>query len=158
MFWTSRSRASILLVVEAYRRDVGARLKALRQARNWSQEDAAHEVGVTSATWGRWERGITGPYEKNWKAIARVFGEDEARAARGQPPTPLALGSNGNGHAEPAADPRVGELLELVAGMGERLEQLQLSHARAAANAAAALKRIEEGLPPKRRSRQPPPQ
>lgn len=133
--WTRGVAASILLQMDDYKRGVGARLRALRRARNWSQEDASHAVGVTTSAWGRWERGTTSPYESNWKRISEVFGEEEARQARGTPPAPLGLGGNGNGNG--ARD----DLAEIVAGLDE---QIRLLRAEQAARDAEVLTRIEQ--------------
>jgi putative transcriptional regulator len=39
----------------------GPRIKRLRMARNLSQEMLAHEIGITTSTLSRWERGIGTP-------------------------------------------------------------------------------------------------
>lgn len=111
----------MLMQVEAYRRDVGSRLKALRESKNWSQEDAAHAVGVTTSTWGRWERGTRAPYESNWRRISQVFGEDDAREARGVPPPPLGLGAPNSQAADLEArlvriEEKLDELVGLISG------------------------------------------
>ena len=36
-------------------------LRALRQRLGLSQEDCAHRIGVTVASWNRWEAGVTKP-------------------------------------------------------------------------------------------------
>lgn len=87
----------MLLQMSAYRQAVGRRLLALREQKGLSQEDAAHAVGVSVATWGRWERGARYPYEANWRKISDTFDVDLAEI-RGSPPAPLALGAdNGDG-------------------------------------------------------------
>lgn len=84
--WTRGDATAIILHMSAYRKGVGVRLRDLRRSRNWSQEDAAHAMGTTTSTWGRWERGQVQPYERHWQRIAEVFGEEAAREARGTPP------------------------------------------------------------------------
>jgi transcriptional regulator with XRE-family HTH domain len=84
----------------AYRKAVGQRLLALRESKNLSQEEAAHAVGVTTSTWGRWERGERLPYDKNWKAIAQAFGAKKASEARGRPPLFDGLSNEGDGLRE----------------------------------------------------------
>jgi putative transcriptional regulator len=74
--------------VKDRRRAQGKALLALRKSRNWSQEDAAHEVGVSVSTWGDWERGKHDPYDKHWRAIEETFGVDIADI-RGSPPAAL---------------------------------------------------------------------
>lgn len=76
--------------MEDHRKAVGARLRELRKSRSWSQEDAAHEIGVAVKTWSNWERGRTDPYDSNWKRITEVF-EVDVSEIRGTPPAPLAL-------------------------------------------------------------------
>src|SRR4051794_23525720 len=90
-FWSSRDLAlTIQREMTDYRTEVGRRLRELRKSRNWSQEDAAHAVGVRVKTWGLWERGVNGPYERNWQRLQQAFklADEEVAALRGQPPTP----------------------------------------------------------------------
>jgi transcriptional regulator with XRE-family HTH domain len=72
--------------MENRQRAVGEALLALRRSRRWSQEDAAHAVGVSVSTWGDWERGKHDPYETNWRRIEQTF-EVDATEIRGEPPT-----------------------------------------------------------------------
>lgn len=44
-------------VPKALRTEIGMRIKAVRQAKGWSREDAAERFGVTVSAWGQWERG-----------------------------------------------------------------------------------------------------
>jgi transcriptional regulator with XRE-family HTH domain len=74
--------------MEGHRQAVGQRLLALRKAKSWSQEDAAHKVGVSVSTWGDWERGKHTPYDANWRKIEQAF-EIDATEIRGEPPAPL---------------------------------------------------------------------
>jgi transcriptional regulator with XRE-family HTH domain len=86
--------------VESHRHAIGQALLALRRAKSWSQEDAAHAVGVSVSTWGDWERGKHDPYDANWRKIEQAFGV-EAAEIRGEPPTPLfGVGSEGTGHRD----------------------------------------------------------
>jgi transcriptional regulator with XRE-family HTH domain len=43
--------------VTTVRRNLGARVRALREKRNWSQEDLAHEGGLARSFTGAIERG-----------------------------------------------------------------------------------------------------
>lgn len=151
-FWTRDVAATILFEMEAYKRQVGARLRDLRKAQNWSQEDAAHAVGVTSATWGRWERGRSSPYDFNWRKIEEAFKVD-AGDVRGPSPTPLALGAASNGDHAAELEARLVSLAELVSGLDE---QLRLLRVETAARDAEVLKRLGEGRTPTRRSQEPP--
>jgi transcriptional regulator with XRE-family HTH domain len=54
----------------------GHKLLELRKSRNMSAETAARSVGVSVSTWGRWERGETSPYSRNWTRIEEVFASD----------------------------------------------------------------------------------
>ena len=74
--------------MENHQRAIGLSLRALRKAKAWSQEDAAHEVGVSTSAWGDWERGKHAPIDANWRRIEQAFGIDAAQI-RGQPPTPV---------------------------------------------------------------------
>lgn len=88
-----------------YRSEVGARLRQLREARDLSQEDAAHKVGVTSKTFLRWENGRAWPTPDNWQAIKRYFGADPREGVPSPGPLGLGAHTNGNGqHAPTAAD------------------------------------------------------
>lgn len=62
--------------MEAHRKRLGAQLLELRKARGWSQEDAAHEIGVGVKTWRLWERAKTLPYDSNIRKLAEVFEVD----------------------------------------------------------------------------------
>lgn len=91
MPWTPAVIAgNIRRAVEEHRRQQGQRLLALRQSKGWSQEDAAHRVAVAVKTWSNWERGITNPYESNWRKIEEAFSVDAA-LVKGMIPSPLAL-------------------------------------------------------------------
>lgn len=98
-----------------HRLKVGERLKALRKARGWNQEDAAHHVGVAVKTWSNWERGRTDPYDANWRKIAEVFDVEPADII-GTPPAALGLGG------EPA--PVVAEILTRVAALETMVAEL----------------------------------
>lgn len=93
MPWTNHRVAdTILRQMEAQRRRFGARIKALRKERGWSQEDAAHEVGVGVKTWRLWEGGKTTPYDANIRKLAKAF--DIAPDELIEPPdAPLGLGA-----------------------------------------------------------------
>ena len=56
---TTLSRSEMLRSFQRQMADVarGERLRDLRERRHLSQEDAAHEIGVTARTLGSWERG-----------------------------------------------------------------------------------------------------
>lgn len=74
-----------------YQEEVGARLRRLRETRNWTQAEAAQAVGVGSKTWHLWETGKTHPYERNWRRLGEVLGVDPAEI-RGMSTPNFALG------------------------------------------------------------------
>lgn len=83
--------------MEGHQRAIGQALRALRKSRAFSQEDAAHAVGVSVSTWGDWERGKHNPYDSNWRKIEQAFGIDAAEI-RGEPATPVfGVGSETSG-------------------------------------------------------------
>jgi transcriptional regulator with XRE-family HTH domain len=75
-------------VTEQYRAQVGRRLRQLRAGKDLSQENAAHELSVTTKTLSRWEHGETWPRYEHWAAIRNLYGEDPRTAV----PDPQALG------------------------------------------------------------------
>lgn len=55
---------------------LGWKLKQARESFNLTQEEAGAKVGVSGATWSRWESGKHVPTEGNLEAIAREFDLD----------------------------------------------------------------------------------
>ena len=53
---------------------IGARLRALRAARDWTRREACAEMGVTERTLSRWESDVTQPGAEHVVMLARVFG------------------------------------------------------------------------------------
>lgn len=51
-----------------------SRLRELRIARGLSQEVVARAIGVSTGTVGSWERGLTRPYPRNLRRLARLLG------------------------------------------------------------------------------------
>lgn len=90
MPWTHAPvAASILREMEAQRRRLGERLRDLRKGRGWSQEDAAHAVGVGVKTWHTWEAGKRTPYDSNLRKIGAAFDVDPSSLM--DRPAPLGL-------------------------------------------------------------------
>ena len=50
------------------------KVKALREARGWSQRDLAARLNVMPATVAQWETGVNGLSLKNAVALADLFG------------------------------------------------------------------------------------
>lgn len=134
MPWTRHLASKMMRLMEDYRADVGQRLRALRESRNMSQEDAAHLVGVAVKTWHNWESGKRSPYESNWQRLADSF-EIDVQPIRGTPPIPLGLGDDGD-----VDDPRIEKLAEMVIELDE---QVRLLRAELAARDAEVLTRID---------------
>lgn len=92
MGWSSRGAAvSVLLAMEEHRRAVGLRIKKIRESKGLSQEDVAHNTGVSVKTLSRWETGRHAGYASNLNKLAAaldVLPEDIV----GPPPAPLGLG------------------------------------------------------------------
>jgi DNA-binding XRE family transcriptional regulator len=57
---TTKERA-----IQCYR-DFGQRLRALRQLRGYTEQDAAATAEVTLRTWRRWEAGCVGRGDSQW--------------------------------------------------------------------------------------------
>jgi transcriptional regulator with XRE-family HTH domain len=63
----------------------GRRLRRARKALKLSQEEAAHLIGVSSKTFGSWERGEAEPRDSNWRKIEEQL-KVRADEVRGEPP------------------------------------------------------------------------
>lgn len=57
---------------------VGARIRDLRVARGWSQEEVARRIDVRSLAVGKWERGQANPSTENRAKLAVLFDVDPA--------------------------------------------------------------------------------
>lgn len=68
------------------------RLKDLREARGWSQQEAADALGMSHSGYVKWERGDRGLSDKARSKIARVYGvskaslEDDSAPPAPEPP------------------------------------------------------------------------
>lgn len=71
----------------AYAQDVGQRIREARERNRpgISQEDLAHELGVSSKTIGRWERGEVQPRDRQWEPLAKKL-KVAVADLRGRPP------------------------------------------------------------------------
>lgn len=88
------------------------RLRSLRESRHLSQEDAAHEIGVSVKTVRSWEQG-GGIRWPNAKRAAKVYGVD---------PESLVVREDGSGVAADVETISPGQLEKILAGQ-ERLSQ-----------------------------------
>jgi transcriptional regulator with XRE-family HTH domain len=129
MGWTRKSAGvSVLLAMEEHRRQAGARVLQLREARNWTHEDLAHAAGLSVKTVSRYERGRVEGRRTTTRKLAEALGVDEHDII-GQPPAPLGLGhaQNGSEGSELVEEvkllaERVGTLEQVIADFGELLE------------------------------------
>jgi DNA-binding XRE family transcriptional regulator len=80
-------RARFERQMASLRRRRGQRIREARERNRpeLSQEDAAHEMGVSVKTIGRWERGESQPRDKQWEPLARML-KVGVEDLRGQPP------------------------------------------------------------------------
>lgn len=49
-------------------------VRAWREHKGMSQEEAARRAGIRQATWSRLERGVTNPHRVTLAAVAQVLG------------------------------------------------------------------------------------
>jgi transcriptional regulator with XRE-family HTH domain len=93
MGWTSRTAAvSVLLAMDEHRKQAGARVARLREARGWSQEDLAREAQLSTKTINRFENGKHEGRRNTIKRIANALQVTEVDVL-GEPPDPLGLGA-----------------------------------------------------------------
>ena len=66
--------------------NIAEQLKALRRQYGWSQEDLAHELGVSFSTVNRWENGKAKPSRLAQKGILTLTAQAEGkyRAVEGE--------------------------------------------------------------------------
>lgn len=92
MGWTTRNAAvSVLLAMEEHRKQAGARLAELRDARGLSQEELAHLAGLSAKTISRFENGRNDGRRETVRALAKALKVNEHDII-GPPPAPLGLG------------------------------------------------------------------
>ena len=112
--WTQKSLAATLLAaMEDHRKQVGARIRSLREAKGMSQEDLAHAAHVSHKTVSRWETGRNVGYATNIKALAKALGV-EPKDITGEPPAPLGLGASSDLPATRADVQRIEAKLDLL--------------------------------------------
>ena len=117
---------------------IGALVVGLRLSRGWSQEALAHEAGVSVSTVSRLERGAL---KGDARKVAKIAQALDVPAAVLRPRAP---------DVETQLD-------KIEKALSELEEQVRLMRAETAARDAEVLKRLDEGLPPTRRSPPPPP-
>ena len=95
--WTPQSVAETFTrAMEDYRRELGERIRRLREARELTQEDLADLVGVRSKTISRWENGRNEALRDNARTLAKALGVSE-ETILGTPPAPFGLGAGNDG-------------------------------------------------------------
>ncbi len=62
---------------------LGNNIRAARMRKGWSQEAAAHKLGVTVATWNRWENGANVPPMDQLQRIAELLGTTVSKLTKG---------------------------------------------------------------------------
>ena len=62
--------------------EIIAALKKLREEKGWSQEDLAHELGVSFSTINRWENGKTKPSKMAQAHINRLLFQVQKRRGK----------------------------------------------------------------------------
>jgi transcriptional regulator with XRE-family HTH domain len=144
MLWTSSTQvASFLRLVTAHEdaeaKRIGKLIAQLRLKQGWSQQDLAAELEMHVSTVSRWEVGKHEGYAKNVRKLAKAL---KVKPSVLRPTEP---------EFETQLDRVAGQLSELD-------EQVRLMRAEIAARDAEVLKRLDEGLPPTRRTRRQPPQ
>lgn len=91
--WTRRNVGiNLLLAMEEHRKEAGRRLAALRDSRGLTQDELAHEAGVSVKTVSRFENGRHDGRRTTVRQIAKALGVDEADIL-GPPLDPLGLGA-----------------------------------------------------------------
>lgn len=95
---------------------VGRRIRAAREARGLTQAHLATTLGRTPTSVSYWEGGQRAPGLEDLVEIARVLGIDPATLLPSQPPRVLARAQ--------AAELAIGDLVAVVDGLVERVEQL----------------------------------
>lgn len=63
---------------------VGARIKQLRDAKGWQQDDLAKEIGVHLSAVSHWENGISLPDVSRLSAVADALGTTVAALIEGE--------------------------------------------------------------------------
>lgn len=93
MGWTRTSAAAtLLLAMEQHRKQAGQRVRALREARGWGQEDLSHRADLSVKTISRFENGRHDGRRGTVRAIAEALEVTELDIL-GPPPDVLGLKS-----------------------------------------------------------------
>jgi transcriptional regulator with XRE-family HTH domain len=64
-----------VISTDLQRREFGARVRTLREAKGWSQSDLAREVGVKPSTVGNWEQFVSGTSKETAERLRQALGE-----------------------------------------------------------------------------------
>lgn len=95
--------------------EIASLLADARAAKDWSQEEAAHRIGVSLAAYGRWERGLRRPGRRHVHAVARTLSIDEEL---------LALPVEPRQPVPPELEDVFYELNDRVAAMNDKIDRL----------------------------------
>lgn len=140
--WTRRSAAiSVLLVFEEQRKRAGERVVALREGRNWSQEDLAAKSGLSVKTISRFENGRHEGRNETVRKLAKAFRVNEVDIT-GPPVAPLGL--DGLPEARPANGQD--DLADRLDAIEQALADARAERQEHAANIEKLLKRQDDIL------------
>jgi len=130
MGWTRKAAGvSVLLAMEEHRKQAGARVLQLREARRWTHEDLAHAADLSVKTVSRFEKGRVEGRRDTIRKLAKALDVEE-KDIIGALPAPLGLATDqlAENTDELASTikqlvERVGTLEQTIAEFGELLEE-----------------------------------
>ena len=155
----SQNETSLLrlrLAMAEYQQRVGARIKAERQKRGWSQNELASRIpGKTDgAAVGRWERGGVFPRANTLDSIAQALEVDPSVLLSGEPEPPSGSGDVLDALKPPASDlAHLATRIEDVATAVERLLEAQQVLAQMAEEDRELLREVAQAVRPAKRAR-----
>lgn len=149
------ARLRFELVAAEFLVRMGARIEQRRKQRGLSRADLARQLPgkVSENQLYRWERGKHQPNPDTLQAIADALDCDVAELMAPEPAKQRTPDLSVVNHRPPAEDDRIGQILEIVKELDDRLEQLMLARAQQEADEAEALRRIEAELSTMRATR-----
>lgn len=143
MGWTKRSAAvSLLLAMERHRLEAGQRVRALRDARGWSQADLAYQAKLSIKTISRFENGHHDGRRGTVRALAEALNVTEVDIL-GPPPDVLGLKSVATDEQLEGVD---GKFSELVAQVQEQLDRIEREAQENSALLRKLMHLVDEGL------------
>jgi transcriptional regulator with XRE-family HTH domain len=116
---------------EQQRREMGDRIRELRESRGYKQQYVADYVGVSLRQYQFWQAGDNEPSQDNLEKLAELFGVTPQFILRGDTPSPL---------TSPSIEERLDEIREAISQLAERLD---LAAANSTDLAAGVFERID---------------